>query len=158
GPLAVGHNGNLVNTPYLAERVRERGVTLESTTDSEVIAQLCATAPGRDWIERLRNTMPMLKGAFSLVMLTRDQLIAVRDPYGIRPLCFGRLGSSWVVASETCALNTIGAEVLRELLPGEIMVVDKSGCHSYELDRGDARRALCVFEYIYFARPDSTID
>jgi amidophosphoribosyltransferase len=158
GPLAAAHNGNIVNTTYLAERLEERGAVLEATTDSEVIARLLATSSGRDWAERLRQTMPLVKGAYSMVLLTPNELIAVRDPYGIRPLCFGRLGSSWVVASESCALNTIGAEVLREVLPGEIIVIDRDGAHSSQMDTADARRALCIFEYIYFARPDSTID
>jgi len=158
GPLAVAHNGNLVNTMYLSERLAERGARLDSSTDSEIIARLCATAPGRDWVERIRNTMPHVHGAYSLAMLTPDALIAVRDPYGIRPLCLGRLGNSWIVASESCALDTIGAERLREVQRGELLVIDRDGPHSYFLDKTNTRKALCVFEYIYFARPDSTID
>lgn len=158
GPLALAHNGNLVNTPYLAERVAERGEATTSTTDSEVIARLFASAPGRDWVERIRQTMPLVKGSYSLVLLTPGALIAVRDPYGIRPLCFGRLGSSWIVASESCAMDTIGAELLREIQPGEIMLINEHGPRSSYVDIADARRALCIFEYIYFARPDSVID
>jgi len=158
GPLALAHNGNLVNTRYLVELLAERGERVESTTDSELIARLIATAPGRDWVERIRNTMPFIKGAFSLTMLTPTQLIAVRDPYGIRPLCFGRLGSAWIVASESCALDTIGAELLRDVQRGEIMVIDANGAHSIYMDVSEARQALCSFEYIYFARPDSVID
>ncbi len=158
GPLALAHNGNLVNTPYLAEKLREREEESVSSTDSEMIARLCATAPGRDWVERIRQTMPMVKGAYSLVMTTPRELIAVRDPYGIRPLCFGRLGNSWVVASESCALDTIGAELLREVQRGEMLIIDENGPRSEYIDKGDAREALCIFEYIYFARPDSVID
>jgi amidophosphoribosyltransferase len=158
GPLALAHNGNLVNTRYLAELLADRGEPVESTTDSELIARLIATAPGRDWVERIRYTMPFIKGAFSLTMLTPTQLIAVRDPYGIRPLCFGRLGSSWIIASESCALDTIGAELLRDVQRGEIMIIDASGARSVQMDVSDARQALCSFEYIYFARPDSVID
>ena len=158
GPLAVGHNGNLVNTMYLSEQLEERDINASTTSDSGVIAHLCATAPGRDWIERIRHTLPHVHGAYSLVMMTPNQLIAVRDPYGIRPLCLGRLGKSWIVASESCALDTIGAELLREVRRGEILVIDDQGPQSYCLDTSDARQALCVFEHIYFARPDSTID
>lgn len=158
GPLALAHNGNLVNTRYLAELLAERGESVESTTDSELIARLIATAPGRDWVERIRYTMPFIKGAFSLTLLTPTQLIAVRDPYGIRPLCFGRLGSSWIVASESCALDTIGAELLRDVQRGEIMIIDGNGARSVQMDVSEARQALCSFEYIYFARPDSVID
>ncbi|MBM2810234.1 MAG: amidophosphoribosyltransferase [Chloroflexi bacterium] len=158
GPLAVAHNGNLVNAPYLAERVIERGAPLTSSTDSETIARLCATAPGRDWVERIRQTMPLVKGAFSLVMMTKRELIAVRDTYGIRPLCLGRLGSSWVIASESCALGPIGAELLREIQPGEIMIIDENGPRSVYMDTSAARNAMCSFEYIYFARPDSVIN
>ena len=158
GPLALGHNGNLVNTAYLMERLEERGEVLSSSSDSEIVARLIASAPGRDWEERLRHALPLMKGAFSLVLLTPKALIAVRDPYGIRPLCFGRLGDAWIVASESCALDTIGAELLREVQRGEVLVIDESGPHSFYVDSADARKALCVFEYIYFARPDSVID
>jgi amidophosphoribosyltransferase len=158
GPLVLAHNGNLVNTRYLAQKLAERGEPTDSTTDSELIARLLATAPGRDWVERIRQTMPMIKGAYSLAMLTPRELIAVRDPYGIRPLCLGRLGKSWIVASESCALDTIGAELLRDIQRGEIMIIDEHGPRSVQMDLGGARQALCSFEYIYFARPDSVID
>lgn len=158
GPLALAHNGNLVNTAYLAERLQERGEVLTSTTDSEIVARLLATAPGRDWAERLRQTLPLIKGAFSIVILTPKALIAVRDPFGIRPLCLGRLGTSWIVASESCALDTIGAELLREVQRGEVLVIDENGPRSFHVDQPDARKAMCLFEYIYFARPDSVID
>jgi len=102
--------------------------------------------------------MPLVKGAYSLVMMTPNALIAVRDPYGIRPLCLGRLGSSWVVASESCALGPIGADHLREVQRGEILIVDQDGPRSIHVDPAGAREAMCVFEYIYFARPDSVID
>jgi amidophosphoribosyltransferase len=158
GPLAVAHNGNLVNTNYLVERMRERGESLASTTDSELLARLFASAPGRDWVERIRHTMPLVKGAYSLIMMTPTSLIAVRDPFGIRPLCLGRLGDSWIVASESCALDTIGANHLREIQRGEVMVIDEHGPRSWYVDQAGARQAMCIFEYIYFARPDSVID
>ncbi len=158
GPVAVAHNGNVVNSRYLSERLSERDETTETTTDSELIARLAATAPGRTWEERIRHTLPAVKGAFSLLFLTPHELIAVRDPYGIRPLCLGRLGSSWIVASESCALDTIGAERLRDIQRGEILIIDENGPRSIMTDTTDARKALCIFEYIYFARPDSVID
>src|SRR5436190_20012631 len=147
GPLVLAHNGNLVNTRYLAGLLAERGESAESSTDSEVIARLIATAPGRTWVERIRYTMPFIKGAYSLTMMTPTELIAVRDPYGIRPLCFGRLGKSWVIASESCALDTIGAELLRDVQRGEIMVIDAEGAHSIHMDISGARQAPCSFEY-----------
>ncbi|MEA2640520.1 MAG: amidophosphoribosyltransferase [Chloroflexota bacterium] len=159
GPMALAHNGNLVNTQYLRSRLLERGELTESTTtDSESVARLCATAPGRDWVERIRHTMPIVKGAYSMVMLTPRELIAVRDPYGIRPLCFGRLGDSWIVASESCALDTIGAELLREVLPGEMLIIDEHGPRSESIDREGAHDAMCIFEYIYFAGAASVIN
>lgn len=157
GQLALGHNGNLVNAMYLRDALRERGVEQKTTTDSELIALAIATAPGRDWLERIRAILPRLQGAFCLVMLTRDRVFAARDPWGIRPLCLGRLPSGWVVASESCALDTIGAAFVREVEPGEIVALDESGVHSQRLPFKQ-RRALCTFEHIYFARPDSIID
>ena len=158
GTLAFAHNGNLVNTSFLADQLQKReDVVTSSITDSELMARLIASAPGATWIDRIRRTLPVVKGAYSLVMLTSTELIAVRDPFGIRPLCLGRLGNSWVVASESCALDTIGAELLREILPGEIICIDENGPRSYSMDSA-SRRALCVFEYIYFARPDSVIE
>jgi amidophosphoribosyltransferase len=157
GPLALGHNGNLVNASALRAALLTEGVQPRSTTDSELIALACANAAGPDWLSRIRATMPRLSGAFCLVLLARDRVFAIRDPLGIRPLCLGRLGRGWVVASESCALDTIGAEFIREVDPGEILMIDRSGVHSEQI-ASDARRALCTFEHIYFARPDSVID
>jgi amidophosphoribosyltransferase len=157
GELALGHNGNLVNALYLRESLRERGITPRTSTDSELIGLAIAHAPGRDWLERLRHTLPRLQGAFCLVLLTRDRLFAVRDPWGIRPLCIGRLRNGIVVASESCALDTIGAEFLREVEPGEMLAIDDNGVESHHLNV-QARRSLCTFEHIYFARPDSILD
>jgi amidophosphoribosyltransferase len=157
GPLALGHNGNLVNAPRLRCELAEQGVAPRSTTDSELIALACAHAPGPDWLTRVRQTMPRLEGAFCLVLLAKDRLFAVRDPLGIRPLCLGRLGRGWVIASESCALDTIGAEFIREADPGEILMIDAAGVHSERIP-SSGRRALCTFEHIYFARPDSIVD
>jgi amidophosphoribosyltransferase len=158
GPLALGHNGNLVNAPELLEELARLGVTPTGTTDSEVLGLLSAHAPGTDWLERLRGTLPRLRGAFCLVFLAPDGLFAVRDPLGIRPLCLGRLPSGgWVVASESCALDTIGASFIREVEPGELLKIDAGGVHSERLPP-ETRRAACSFEHIYFARPDSIVD
>jgi len=164
GRLAVAHNGNIVNSVQLREQLLERvDCRFETTTDSEVIAHLLANAPGDSWHERLFHGMRVMNGAFSLTLLTPNALIAARDPLGIRPLCLGRLpsdhGNGWVFASETCALDHMQAEFIRELEPGEVIVVTAEGIHS-EVYRGETerKRALCVFEWIYFARPDSMMD
>ncbi|MEE8347766.1 MAG: amidophosphoribosyltransferase [Dehalococcoidia bacterium] len=155
GPLALGHNGNLTNAEVLRHDLEGNGYNFETSTDTEVIAQMLASAPGADWQERVTNVMRAIKGAYCLVVVTPRQLIAMRDPYGVRPLCLGRLnGTGWVVASETCALDHLGAEFVREIEPGEALVIDRSGINAFQaVDM--QRRALCVFEYIYFARPDS---
>jgi len=158
GPLALGHNGNLVNAGALREEVAGLGVTPSGTTDSELLGLICARTPGADWLARLRTALPRLQGAFCLVLLAPDRLLAVRDPLGIRPLCLGRLPSGgWVVASESCALDTIGATFIREVDPGELLQIDADGVHSERLPTA-GRRAACSFEHIYFARPDSIVD
>ncbi len=164
GPLAVAHNGNIINSVKVREKLQaEWGCCFTTSTDSEVVAHLLANAPGADWHERIFYGMRMLQGAFSLALLTPDEIIAVRDPLGIRPLCLGQLpeenGRGWAFASETCALDHLRADFSRELKPGEVVVINEAGVRSgvYE---GVARsnRALCVFEWIYFARPDSVMD
>ncbi|HEU5088686.1 MAG TPA: amidophosphoribosyltransferase [Roseiflexaceae bacterium] len=158
GPLAVGHNGNLTNAPALRNELLQRGVGLTSTSDSEVIVQMLAGGEGRSWEEKLRIFMVRAQGAYCLTVLTRDQLFAVRDPWGLHPLCIGRLGEhGWVTASESCALATIGAEFVRDLEPGEIVAIGEDGPRTVSLNPAP-KRALCLFEYIYFARPDSVID
>ena len=164
GRLAVAHNGNIINSVPLRDQLRERlNCQFETTTDTEVIAHLLANAPGATWPERLFSGMRMMQGAFSLALLTPNALIAARDPLGIRPLCLGRLasddGNAWVFASETCALDHMQAEFVRELEPGEVVVITDDGIHSavYQGEK-QRERALCVFEWIYFARPDSMMD
>jgi amidophosphoribosyltransferase len=158
GPLAVGHNGNLTNAPELRRELLTRGVGLTSTSDSEVIIQMLAGGEGRSWEEKLRVFMIRAQGAYCLTVLTREALYAVRDPWGLHPLCLGRIGEDgWVVASESCALATIGAEVVRELEPGEILAIDENGPRVVATMPAP-KRAMCLFEYIYFARPDSVID
>ena len=156
GPLAVAHNGNLVNAGALRARLLQRGVGLSSTSDSEVITQMLAGAQGDTWEARIQAFMHEAQGAYSLAILSARALYAVRDPWGFRPLCLGRLNGAWVVASESCALATVGASYLREVEPGEIVAIDEGGAHSL---RGAIARpqALCIFEYIYFARPDSIL-
>jgi len=156
GPLGLAHNGNLVNSAELRRDLLQRGVGLMSTSDSEVITQMLAGASGGDWIDHIRLFMVRARGAYSLTILTRDSLYAVRDPWGIRPLCLGQLANGWVVASESCALSTIGAAFVREVEPGEIIAIDGNGMQSIQ-GAPPARRALCAFELIYFSRPDSII-
>lgn len=156
GPLGLAHNGNLVNSAELRQDLLRHGVGLMSSSDSEVVAQMLAGAPGSDWIERIRLFMVRARGAYSLTILTHDGLYAVRDPWGIRPLCLGKLCNGWVVASESCALATIGAAFVREIEPGEIVAIGEQGVESIQ-GTPPLRRALCSFEYIYFARPDSTL-
>ncbi len=158
GALALGHNGNVINALELREElVKEWGCAFATTTDSEVIAQMLANAPGKDWTVRIAHTMRRLHGAYSLTVLLQDALLAIRDPLGVRPLCLGKLGGGWVVASESCALDHIGAQFIRELDPGEAVMINDAGVKTvYKANEG--RRALCVFETIYFARPDSTLD
>lgn len=172
GPLGVAHNGNLTNTLQLRQMLLKRGVGLSSTTDSEVITQMLAAPPevwsGHDadhsgdqldfWQVRIRALMTIADGAYSLTIMTRDAVYGVRDPHGLRPLCIGKVGDNgWVLASESCALQTIGADYVREVTPGEIVRIDSSGLTSIQ-GRETQRRALCVFEYVYFARPDSLME
>ncbi len=153
--IAVAHNGNLVNAEHLYQELVGQGYRFNGTTDSEVIANLILAAPGKDWVEKIRHTMRRIKGAYSLVILTPAELYAVRDLFGVRPLCLGKVDHGWAVASETCALDHIGAEFVREIEPDEIVKIDDNGVQSF---RGDSsQKATCIFEYIYFARPDSLI-
>ena len=169
GPLGVGHNGNLVNAQALRKELLARGVGLISSSDSEVITQMLAAPPpggeenGPDWEARIAAFMQRSEAAYSLVVLTRNAVYAVRDPLGLRPLCIGKIdgnngASGHVVTSESCALGTIGASLLREVKPGEIVRLDADGVHSTMGRVPTSKRALCVFEYVYFARPDSLFD
>ncbi|HEY5640945.1 MAG TPA: amidophosphoribosyltransferase [Dehalococcoidia bacterium] len=157
GELALGHNGNLINADVLRDDLEDDGTDFDTSTDTEVAAKLLASAPGNTWLERAANTMKVMSGAYCFLVATKDSLIAMRDPYGVRPLSLGRLnGKGWVIASETCALDHLGAEYVRDVEPGEAVVIDGDGLQSQQaLEK--RRDALCVFEYIYFARPDSVI-
>jgi amidophosphoribosyltransferase len=157
GPIAVAHNGNVTNAYALRTELEEQGERFITSTDSEVLTRLIALSPGRDFVGKVRRAMARMIGAYSLAILSRHSLLAVRDPLGVRPLCLGRLGEHWVVASESCALATIGAEFVREVQPGEIIEIDKTGCRSHGVSGEQRRPAMCLFELIYFARPDSVI-
>jgi len=158
GSLALAHNGNLVNVDEARAEVERLGITPRTGTDSELIAHLMARAPGADWLDRMAPALSRLAGAFCLVMLSRDRVYAARDPWGIRPLVLGRLADGWAVASESCALDTIGAQLIREVLPGELLAIGPDGVESRQFAPPAPRRAGCSFEFIYFARPDSLID
>lgn len=159
GQLALANNGNIINSLKLQEQLQDTwGCSFNTTTDSEVFAYMLANATGSTWQERLFYCMRHLEGAFSVVALTNDSMMAARDPLGIRPLCLGQLNGGWIVASESCALDHLGATYVRELEPGEAVVVDREGFHSDTWSGSQGRRALCVFELIYFARPDSVLD
>ena len=157
GQIALAHNGDIVNADSLRQELVEQGYSFSTSTDSEVIACLIATSPGETWPEKITHTMRRLQGAYSLVILTSKELMAVRDPLGVRPLCLGRINGDWVIASESCALDHIGADFLREVEPGEIVVINDKGLSNFKAIKRK-RNALCIFEYIYFARPDSVIN
>ncbi len=157
GDLALAHNGNVVNADLLRANLEERGVAFSGGTDSEVLARLIAHAPGETWEDRFAYAMRRADGAYSLTLLTGDALFGLRDPLGIRPLCLGRLEGGWVLASETCALDTLGAEFVRELGPGEVVRIDAGGPRSRRLGGDGEASALCLLEHIYFARPDSRL-
>ncbi len=153
--IAVAHNGNLVNGAALRERLPKE--SLQSTTDSEAIALLLLHAEGLTLRERMIATFPLLRGAYSLVILAEGKLYAMRDPWGMRPLCIGRIGENWIVASESCALDRIGATFVRKVEPGELITIDEHGMRSEILVR-IPRHALCVFEYIYFSDATSQLN
>jgi len=163
GSVVVAHNGNVVNTAELREEIVAKGAKLGGTTDTEVIAHVLAQAPGLTWPEKLQNGASRLRGAFSLAVLTHGQVFAVRDPYGIRPLSLGQLndGGGWIIASETCALDTVDASFEREVVPGEIIEITETGWQKVgELPRWESethQAALCSAELFYIARPDSNI-
>ncbi len=161
GGFALAHNGNLTNALLLRRQMVRRGCLFQSTTDTEVIVHLMATARGGSVIDRMVEALRQVEGAFSLVALTPDAVIGVRDPLGVRPLVLGRTGSgansAYVLASETCALDIISAERVRDVEPGEMLVLDNSGVHSLRPFQPHPRR-FCIFEYIYFARPDSVME
>ena len=162
--IALGHNGNLINALELQEELLEKGVTFSSTSDSEIIAAMIATHPANEIEDAIADVLPRLRGAFSIVAMTKDRIVAFRDPHGLRPLSIGVLDPAepggpehYCVASESCAFDIIGARFLRDVEPGEVVTLGEHGLKS-RIVAGGERRAFCVFEYIYFARPDSRMN
>lgn len=154
--MAIAHNGNLVNADLIRETLKQKGEVLETDIDSEVIIKLICASEQK--VEKaVIDALKQVKGAYSIVMLTKDKLIGARDKNGIRPLCIGTIENSYVIASESCALEAVGAEFLRDVKPGEIVIIDKNGLKSISFASKN-KKSTCIFEYIYFARPDSTID
>ena len=160
GELMLGHNGNLTNARWLRDELVEQGVEFASASDTEVLAKLIAHAPGRTWAQRVDHAFHRAVGAYTFTMLTADALVAARDPVGFRPLALGRLpGGGWAVASESAALDAMGARFVRDVDAGEVLTIDAEGVHSHRSARATPERErLCVFEYVYLARPDSVID
>lgn len=156
GPLAIGHNGNLTNTRELYDSLISNGAIFQTTLDSEIIIHLMAMSRKPTFEERLVEALAQVKGAYCLVIITRDKIIAARDPHGFRPLCLGKTGDAWAVASESCAIDIIGGEYVRDIEPGEIVTIDKDGVHSI-MPFEKHTKHFCIFEYIYFSRPDSII-
>lgn len=155
GSIAVAHNGNLLNAADLRDELLSQGIEFSSTSDTEVIAGLLAQKDGQELLEAVKETMKVIKGAYSLVIASESELFGVRDPYGIRPLVIGKLPSGgYVLASETCALDIVGAEYVRDVEPGEVVQINEDGLFSYQA-RPVIKPSLCIFEFIYFARPDS---
>ena len=157
GGFAIGHNGNLTNARQIRRELVRRGCLFQSTTDTEVIVHLIATSGHASVVDRMVDALNQVEGAYSLVAMTNDSVIGVRDPYGVRPLVLGRLDQSFVIASETCALDIIGADFVRDIAPGEMVVIDQFGIHCKAPFTSKPSR-FCVFEYIYFARPDSIVE
>lgn len=156
GPLAVAHNGNLVNTSSLRRELQEMGALFQTTMDSEVFVHLAARSRAPDVVDRIVDALSQVRGAYSAVFATKDRLIVARDPYGFRPLCLGRLNGAWIAASESCAFDLVTARYIRDVTPGEVIVIQGDqlrSLHPFEC----SRRAHCIFEYIYFSRPDSRI-
>jgi amidophosphoribosyltransferase len=156
GGLGVAHNGNLTNATQLHDQLVRQGSLFQSTTDTEVIVHLIARSTRDNVVDRVTDALRQVEGAYSLVFITRKKLIGARDPYGIRPLVLGRIGDGYILASETCALDIIGAEFVRDVEAGEMVVIDQDGMRSYRPFEAAPPR-FCVFEYIYFSRPDSVV-
>lgn len=161
GIIVIAHNGNLVNTVKLRDEMEAKGSIFQTTMDSEVIAHLLARSNKKDIKESVKGALSQLEGAYSLVLMVNDLLIGARDPYGWRPLCLGKLNGAYVLASETCALDLIQAQYIRDIEPGEIVFIEKDHLRSTKIPPKSlfpgTRHACCIFEYVYFARPDSNI-
>jgi len=156
GQIAIGHNGNLVNARELRDELVRDGSIFQTSSDTEVVLHLYAKSRAGSVEQAIVESVSQVRGAFSFVVLTADRLVAVRDPHGFRPLALGQLGDAWVVCSETCAMDLIGATYIRDVEPGEVLVIGPNGPRSYK-PFAPARLAHCVFEHVYFARPDSYV-
>ena len=157
GQIAVAHNGNLTNAAQLRDELEAKGSMFQTTVDSEIILNLMAQPTLNGYDNYLLQAVHRLEGAYSVVMMTEQELVGLRDPFGFRPLCIGKVGDAWVLASETCALDLIHAKFVRDVEPGEIVAINQDGLSSVQAFPEQTRRAFCIFEYVYFARPDSTI-
>jgi amidophosphoribosyltransferase len=157
GQIAIAHNGNLTNAAQLREELEARGSIFQTTVDSEIILHLMAQPTINGQANSLPQALHRIEGAYSLVIMTEKELIGVRDPQGFRPLCLGQVDGAWVLASETCALDLIHAKFVRDIEPGEMVIINDEGVTSIQAFTPPQRRAFCIFEYVYFARPDSTI-
>jgi amidophosphoribosyltransferase len=158
GDLGIAHNGNLVNAGTLRRQLEKQGSIFQTTVDSEIILHLIARGQSEDFNENLKNALRQIKGAYSLGFIRKGHIVGVRDPNGFRPLCIGKLGYAHILSSETCALDLIGAQFVRDVEPGEIVTISENGIRSDRIAAEPARKSFCIFEYIYFARPDSVID
>ncbi len=157
GQIAIAHNGNLTNASQLRDELEARGSIFQTTVDSEIILHLLAQPDANGSKNPFVHSLRRIEGAYSLVMMTEKELIGARDPFGFRPLCIGKLGDAYVLSSETCALDLIHAKFVRDVEPGEIVIINEHGLQSIQAFPEQQRRAFCIFEYVYFARPDSTI-
>ncbi|MCR6544737.1 amidophosphoribosyltransferase [Dehalobacterium formicoaceticum] len=157
GLISLAHNGSLINANEIRQRLALNGSVFQTTSDTEVIVKLIARYGQSSIEEALMKMMIDIKGAYSLLVMTEDQLIGVRDPHGVRPLCIGKKGKSYILASETCALDTVGAEFIRDVDPGEIVIIDNDGLRSIHAMKS-SEQAFCIFEFVYLARPDSNFD
>ncbi len=156
GPIAISHNGNLVDSSILRAELMDRGSIFQTTTDNEILIHLIARSKKESFSEKVKEAVTKVKGAYTLVIANRNELTAVRDPKGFRPLCIGRKEGAYIFASESCALDLINAKYIRDVKPGEMIVVNEDGFHS-EMIFPEEKKAYCIFEYIYFSRPDSKI-
>ncbi len=158
GQIAMAHNGNIVNANILRDQLEANGSIFQTSVDSEVILHLLAKPRSEDRDSNLCKTMGQVRGAYSLVIMGEREIIGIRDPHGFRPLSIGKLDGAYILSSETCAFDLIHASFVRDVKPGEIVILDNQGIHSVQMDTPPNRQALCVFEYVYFARPDSNLE
>lgn len=157
GSLSIAHNGNIVNASHLKQYLERQGSIFHTSSDAEVLAHLIKKSSHSPFRAKVKNALGLLKGAYSLLVMTKDEMLVARDPYGLRPLALGKLGDAYVVASETCAFDLIGAEFVRDIEPGELLIITEAGLKSEQF-ADVTKRAMCTMEYVYLARPDSNID